>query len=263
MEPRTCKYCEKTFTDMSGKVFANHVRWCDKNKTNGDKGRSNISKGINKGHDKRIGQIKSFTKICANSDCNSIFVVNCRSHNLNNTSNYCSIECRNIVSAHVDRIWTDEMKSEVSIRSKELWTQDEYIEKQMKNNMGANGKRRFTSKGEEEMREYFKTKFPDDGWTHGGSLKMGEHRLVRDLFSKQLKVCIEYDGIWHFKDIKCQLERKQIKDLALEEWCKENGWRLIRIDEDVYNADKKSTLELLESHVYNTNISVIKIGERY
>ena len=40
MKKRTCIYCQRVFEDVSGKVFANHVRWCDKNTTNGDKGRS-------------------------------------------------------------------------------------------------------------------------------------------------------------------------------------------------------------------------------
>jgi hypothetical protein len=43
---KKCKYCEK---EIEGKhsLYANHVRWCDKNTTNGDKGISEVlSKSI-------------------------------------------------------------------------------------------------------------------------------------------------------------------------------------------------------------------------
>jgi predicted nucleic acid-binding Zn ribbon protein len=41
---RECKYCHKQFPNIEGKIFSNHVRWCSSNKTNGDKGKSNLSK---------------------------------------------------------------------------------------------------------------------------------------------------------------------------------------------------------------------------
>ena len=41
--PRTCKYCQQTFENINPRVFSNHVRWCTKNITNGDKGKSKIS----------------------------------------------------------------------------------------------------------------------------------------------------------------------------------------------------------------------------
>lgn len=262
IKPRTCIYCNQTFTDMNGRVFANHVRWCDKNTTNGDKGRSAISKSARTRHDENLGKVMTYTKICALPQCNNTFTVKCRESNIAKTARYCN-KCRHLIGAHTPQVWSDEMLKQISDRSKRLWKQPDYIEKQLKNNMGSKGNRRFTSKGEEEVRKHFKTKFPHDEWTHGGSLKMGEHRLVRDLFSKKLKICIEYDGIWHFKDIKGQLEHKQVKDAELQEWCIRNGWRLIRIDENVYNSDKQSAIQLLESYVYASTESVVKIGDRY
>ncbi len=256
---RTCKYCDKMFTDVNVKIFANHVRWCDKNTTNGDKGGAAISKAAHERHDRKLGKVQIFTKTCMHPDCDATFTVECRKIDLNSISNYCSLKCRNSIGAHADRIWTDDMRSDASERSKLLWIQQEY----RTNIMKTTGNRRFTSKGEEEVREYFKTNFPDDEWTHGGSLKMGDHRLVRDLFSKKLKICIEYDGIWHFKDIKGQLDRKQSKDAALQEWCLDNGWRLIRIDENVYKSDKQYAISLLESYVYDSHEPVVKIGDRY
>lgn len=256
---RTCKYCGTSFSDMLGKVFANHVRWCNKNITNGDKGSSNIKAAKKTQHDSKLGSIEQFDKICENPKCCKPFQVMCRSSQVNKASRYCSVRCRNLIGAHSHREWTENMKLDASNRTKELWSLTSYSEKVFVNN----GNRIFTSKGEIEVREHFKHKFPGDGWTYGGSLKMDEHRLVRDLFSKQLKICIEYDGIWHFKDIKGQLARKQAKDYALERWCRINGWRLIRIDENIYNKNKGIALALLEQLVYSSNIPVIKLGERY
>lgn len=57
--------------------------------------------------------------------------------------------------------------------------------------------------------------------------------LNPDLWSKKLKVVIDYDGIWHFENIHNQLEEKQRKDRILKKFCEENNYRLIRIDEDL------------------------------
>lgn len=42
MDKRYCKYCKREIEVKNAKVFANHVRWCNKNTTNGDKGLSKI-----------------------------------------------------------------------------------------------------------------------------------------------------------------------------------------------------------------------------
>jgi very-short-patch-repair endonuclease len=115
----------------------------------------------------------------------------------------------------------------------------------------------FTSKGECELREYFKRNFPDDGWTWGGCRYNGR-MLSRDLFSKKLKVCIEYDGIWHFKDIHGQLKDKQEKDEILNNWCKGMGYRMIRIKEELYKSNKKFWLTKLQDEVYNGTDQLVK-----
>jgi very-short-patch-repair endonuclease len=46
---------------------------------------------------------------------------------------------------------------------------------------------------------------------------------------------IEYDGIYHFKNIYGNLLQVQQKDNQLEKWCKENKWKLIRINEKTFN----------------------------
>lgn len=112
------------------------------------------------------------------------------------------------------------------------------------------GKRRFNSKGEIEVRRHLLEKFPEHYWTTGCLTNIGtKSMLTGDIFSKKLKICIEYDGIWHFKDIHGQLERKQKKDKELEEWCLNNGYRIIRIKEEVYKKNKPLLLSLLEQEI--------------
>jgi len=78
------------------------------------------------------------------------------------------------------------------------------------------------------------------------------------LFSKSLKVIIEYDGAWHFKDIHGQLADKQMKDRELEKWCFENNWRLIRIKEDIYKLNRQFWTRELVNSVYKSTDIVIK-----
>lgn len=95
-------------------------------------------------------------------------------------------------------------------------------------------KTRFNSKGEIEMRNYFLEMYPGDEWTHGGGLRIIDNIFAsRDLYSNKLKISVEYDGIWHFKDICGQLARKQEKDKQLEEWSISNCWRLVRIKDEI------------------------------
>lgn len=119
--------------------------------------------------------------------------------------------------------------------------------------------RYFTSKNEREIVKVIKTKFPDDEWKSGGRLPLGSNLyLSRDLWSDKLKVCVEYDGIWHFKDIHNQLQLKQQKDKLLKVWCEQNNYRLIRIDEDNYiNVDQ------VINAIYQQTDKLILIGDRY
>ena len=150
------------------------------------------------------------------------------------------------------------LREKGKINSELFWQNDEYVRKVMKNT-----RIRFTSKGEEEVKRFFKINRPEDEWTFGGGIKHNSLIIVRDLYSKKLKVCIEYDGIWHFKDIKGQLENKQKKDKALEQWCIKNDYRLIRIDEDLYKQDKEYWKNKLLDEAYNGKEQIIKFGDKY
>lgn len=116
-----------------------------------------------------------------------------------------------------------------------------------------------SSKNERAIVEYFKKSYPDDEWKTAGRLVLSDGSfLARDLWSDKLKVCFEYDGIWHFKDICGQLSKKQIKDKLLEEWCINNSYRLIRIDEKEYKNIKQ-----IVDLIYKNKEQIIKIGTRY
>ena len=78
------------------------------------------------------------------------------------------------------------------------------------------------------------------------------------MWSDVLKVCFEYDGIWHFKDIYGQLDKKQNKDKLLELWCINNNYRLVRVDEDCYK-----NIQQIEELIYNSLDAIIKIGNSY
>jgi very-short-patch-repair endonuclease len=250
---RQCKYCKVIFENIEGRVFANHVRWCDKNTTNGDKGCSKLSTATKNHYEKINGKKRLFTVKC--EKCSITFKVEECEHKFPMKEKYyCSRSCAN------SREWTDEVNvkraKSNSKSSKRLWEDIEYVEKMMTVNT------RFTSKIEREIREHFRKTFPKDEWTFGGAVKIDDILISRDLYSKKLKVCFEYDGIWHFKDIKGQLADKQQKDAALEKWCEENGYRLIRMSESFYYENENS-IKLLEELVYSNNEDLIKLGNEY
>ena len=248
---KSCKYCLKNFETISGASFANHVRWCEKNPVKQDTKKFIVKEKI----DLRYGQIKEYKVNCFK--CNKIFIINEREKNYPSKERYyCSIKCSNTRIHSLDTRIKISKKAKIS--SNKLWENEEYIKKMFSNN------RRFTSKAEIEVRSYFINNFNTDEWTYGGNLTYKNVKgIVRDLYSPKLKICIEYDGVWHFEDIKGQLKSKQEKDKALELWCNDNDFRLIRIDEDIYNKDSKYWINELVNLVYNTKFKLIKIGCRY
>jgi very-short-patch-repair endonuclease len=119
-------------------------------------------------------------------------------------------------------------------------------------------KQYFNSKGEIELRNYLKSTFPNYKFTTGMVQKTQEGRINPDIWSREYKVMIEYDGIWHFEDIMGQLEDKQRKDKLVEEWCIKNGWRCIRIKEDVYKKNKEEYKAKLKSEIINGTAPIVR-----
>lgn len=93
-QDRTCQYCEKLFLNEDGKVFANHVRWCDKNKTNGDKGVAKRNKTNSDLFSLKFGEIKQFQVACCK--CEIVFTVEEREKRHPERDVYfCSRSCAN------------------------------------------------------------------------------------------------------------------------------------------------------------------------
>lgn len=90
-----CGYCNKEIEVANKKVFANHVRWCDANKTNGDKGKSNVSASLKEMFKKTLGLPVELEFSCL--QCNSTFLIATREFkNLSkNRKKFCSITCSN------------------------------------------------------------------------------------------------------------------------------------------------------------------------
>lgn len=249
---KICKYCKNRFEEINPKVFANHVRWCPENRTNGDKGRKKLSEKSFERYAETSKPVEHHVK-CQNCDKN--FILNEREGHFKKRKGkyFCSIKCANT------REWTEKSREKLGNSVRLLWQNEEYVNKIITNNTNRNP--RFTSKGEEEIKKYLKSNYISDNWTSGGGFKYDGVRLTRDMYSNKLKVIVEYDGIWHFEDIKGQLADKQIKDSKLEEWVIKNGWRLIRLKDDLYQKDKHKWLNILIDAIYNCQEQIIKLYE--
>jgi very-short-patch-repair endonuclease len=109
------------------------------------------------------------------------------------------------------------------------------------NHMGVNDtstkqKKRFSSKGEKILLINIKEHFPQYKWQSGGRHNIGNNIYKsHDIYCKELQLILEYDGIYHFKNIYGNLLQVQQKDNQLEKWCTENKWKLIRINEKTFN----------------------------
>ena len=188
-------------------------------------------------------------------ECNEIIKYECR------RNSYCNHSC-SASATNLGRTHSEETKKKMAIASsidnKKRMLNPEYVKKFLV----STGKRRFNSKGEIEMREYFIKKFPEHEWSHGAFVfNATTNMLAADMYSHKLKICVEYDGIWHFKDIHGQLEKKKLKDKLLDEWCIENGYRMIRIKEEVYKKNKELALDRIKQEILFGKEPIIKFYE--
>lgn len=106
----------------------------------------------------------------------------------------------------------------------------------------------FNSKGEKELLNTIQNQFPQFNFTCGSLRKIAERTYKSlDIYSNELKLIIEFDGIYHFKNIYNNLDQVQLKDKLLEEWCITNNWKIIRVNEITYiNQKEKLLLTLFE-----------------
>jgi hypothetical protein len=109
---KICKFCSICFQIEDVKKFANHVRWCDKNTTNGDKGISKRSQTNLKNFIENSGELKNFSVTC--KKCQKVFDVLEREKRHPEKLNYfCSRACANSRGPR-----TDEFKEKVRSKIK-------------------------------------------------------------------------------------------------------------------------------------------------
>lgn len=86
-----------------------------------------------------------------------------------------------------------------------------------------------------------------------------------DIADSKMRVYIEFDGPYHFKNINGTLEEIQSSDKLLDEHITRHGWTLIRVSYDQWNGKKfddaclKQFFEVLK----NPKPGVVKIGKAY
>lgn len=149
---KICPHCNWEFKNIEGRSFSNHIRWCDKNTTNGDKGLTNIKKSIRKSVDKKKGKIIKIQKICI--WCGNKFIVKKRKLTNRWTKSFCCRSCANSYSQTF--VTYDENHSKKTSNGvKKKWEDKNYAQRCLNN-------KKFTSKNEIKIREYFCTNFKND-----------------------------------------------------------------------------------------------------
>lgn len=238
---KICEVCG--FQTNNGKIMSNHKRWKHISPNGSDKFLETSKKISEKAKERYGTQEKE--AICP--ECGKKFVSYYMGKNI--WKKYCSRSCANKQgSKFVDYKKVSDFQKESG-----SWKQN-FLN-------GGLGNKNNHSKRELEIVSYFKENFPEDEWKQGlidGGRKYDGCVISPDLWSKKLKVVIEYDGIWHFKDINGQLEKKQNVDRATMKFCAENGYRIIRIDE----AQKIKNEQIVES-VYQKKDEQVLLGDRY
>lgn len=238
-----CDQCGSTFIKFQDK--ANHVRWEHIEITKEKK--FNLSEGVRKSNNTRFGNYIEELFICSKHECFNVLNIKYR-EGKRKEKYYCSRSCANSRGK-----MSEDNKKIISKKISKKWEEGVF-----NHIMEKSQNKKFSSKNERKIVQYFKSNFPSDGWKSGGMILHNGQRISRDMYSDTLKVCFEYDGIWHFKDINGQLRDKKKKDEALESWCKEMGYRLIRIQDEFFNS-----MEQIYNFIYESEESVIKFGNNY
>lgn len=223
---KKCEICKNEFDSHS--LYANHIRWAHKNN---DGYLVKASKKAILSNERRYG--KWILAVLECQKCGNLTEKKYREgHEPENI--FCSRSCAN------SRKYSETTRAKVSDKIIKKWKEGTYDVSQI-NNLSRN--KRFSSKGERELLSILKERMPEYKWTSGGGIKVEGYLISRDMYSDVNKICIEYDGIWHFKDICGQLEKKKFKDRLLNDWCLQNGYRILRISDDFYKNNKNSILD--------------------
>jgi hypothetical protein len=104
-DEKKCPFCKEIFSEIEGRVFSNHVRWCDKNKNS--KNTQNIKIAVLKTFEKKLGKWRLFDVKC--HTCKKIFQVKEREKQYPKKKIYfCCRSCAN------HRIHSVECKAKIS-----------------------------------------------------------------------------------------------------------------------------------------------------
>lgn len=247
---KECKWCHQKFENISGSALANHIRWCKENPNRGKGLKEKLQLNMEQRQIQKYGKYKEFIVKCSNVKCQKVFSIIEREKKFSEKEkHFC---CRSCANSHIISNAQKQKVSKAMRQIAKILKQSNPTEFARCFGLRYNN-RRFTSQNERLIRDFIIQKFPLDGWTYGGHLVIDNLGISRDLYSDKLKICFEYDGIWHFKNIHDQLELKQKKDAALEKWCKNNNYRLIRISESWFIEELKKDVNAIIPIIYNTN----------
>lgn len=79
--------------------------------------------------------------------------------------------------------------------------------------------------------------------------------LSFDFYLPDYKTCIEYDGLQHYQFVEIfhrtieKFEEQQIRDKTKDDYCLENGIKLIRLDSRIYH-DESTIFEKLKTEIF-------------
>ncbi len=90
---RKCKHCGKVFENVVGRVFSNHVRWCEKNPDRNNC-KENRTRAVNAIFDAKLGTKKWFEVTCCKCH-NSFQVLEREKKHPEKEIYHCSVSCAN------------------------------------------------------------------------------------------------------------------------------------------------------------------------
>ena len=256
-----CPVCNKDLSGMRITDVGNHIKWCKFKSAP-----TNVySQAKIKADNARLGQYNVYSVKC--SKCGKLVEVRERSTKFPSKQKYyCSRSCansRNISKLHLRQIWTQQKKEKAKVQArvnmKKLWQNEQYANRQL------NRDKFFTSKGQRLIRDTIISNHPDDNWTWGCLNKKFKELVFRpDMFSHKLKLVFQYDGIGHFKNIykDYDFQKGKLKQALLQQWCIQNGYKLLRISESWFHSIGKD-VSIVQNILYSLQNPITKLGAEY
>lgn len=217
MDMKTCVQCNKSFKTHA--VYANHVRWKHSPIPISVEGREALRAAAIRNNIKKWGE--PIIKNCKR--CNAPLPKGKRRNKFCDAS-ACKFHAHSLSGS---ASWKNRPARLAGVKA--AWSES-FIQ-----NQGHPKSKNFSSKGEEDLKRKLKERLSQFHWSSGGLYDIGKKmRKSFDLYCKEEKILIEYDGIHHWKNIYGNLQEVQMKDRQTEEFCRSNGWSMIRVNEKTY-----------------------------